>query len=264
MIIKSLFELENLSYTVTDISAIFQTPIYRTGGQKSRRMNGFLLIKSGGFEYEWGAGEHLEIGRGALVYLPKGANYSFKIPYDEIEFYRINFTLSLPNGDPIIFAQNPTLMCAECDSIVFDTIDELCRLFKDASGYFKSASLLYRLFDIVSGMHNTKQSRIKPAIDYITGNFTRNIDCKKLAEMCYMSQAQMYRLFKLELGKTPLEYRDKLRTDRAKMLLSGDENSIGEIAFLLGYDSLYYFSRSFKENTGISPSSFRKSLRGCP
>ena len=45
-----------------------------------------------------------------------------------------------------------------------------------------------------------------------------------------------------------------LRIQRACQLLRGRECTIGEIAALLGFESVYYFSRVFKKLTGVAPS----------
>lgn len=67
------------------------------------------------------------------------------------------------------------------------------------------------------------------------------------------------KLFKKEVGLTPLEYMTQLRMKRACVLLTmqGAENySISEIAQLCGFDDPLYFSRVFKKKYGVSPSAF--------
>ena len=67
------------------------------------------------------------------------------------------------------------------------------------------------------------------------------------------------RCFKEDFGKTPLEYLTSLRVDLAKKLLrqmafQGIEN----ISLQCGYKDIYYFSKTFKKHTGLSPSEYRK------
>jgi AraC-like DNA-binding protein len=57
---------------------------------------------------------------------------------------------------------------------------------------------------------------------------------------------------------TPLEYRDALLMGRAKLLLRDGTFSIKEIADVLGFESVSYFSRFFKKNRGLSPSQYMK------
>lgn len=67
------------------------------------------------------------------------------------------------------------------------------------------------------------------------------------------------KLFKKELGVTPLEYMTGLRMKKAETLLTAmwtNEYSIAEIAEQCGYDDALYFSRVFKKHFGCAPSAF--------
>ncbi len=73
------------------------------------------------------------------------------------------------------------------------------------------------------------------------------------------------KLFKKEMGITPLEYMTSLRMKKAENLLSAmwsREYSVSEVAQMCGYEDALYFSRVFKKNYGCSPSNFtKKSVR---
>ncbi len=69
------------------------------------------------------------------------------------------------------------------------------------------------------------------------------------------------KLFKKEMGITPLEYMISLRMKKAENLLCAmwsREYSISEVAQMCGYEDALYFSRVFKKNYGCSPSNFAK------
>lgn len=66
------------------------------------------------------------------------------------------------------------------------------------------------------------------------------------------------RMFKNFTGIPPRQYFLQLKLMRAKELLQGTDKSIKEISYQLGFESIYYFSRFFKQKTGMSPSEFRK------
>jgi AraC-like DNA-binding protein len=59
-------------------------------------------------------------------------------------------------------------------------------------------------------------------------------------------------------GISPRQYFLQLKVMRARELLITTDQSIKEISYQLGFDSIYYFSRFFKQKTGMSPSEFRK------
>lgn len=69
------------------------------------------------------------------------------------------------------------------------------------------------------------------------------------------------KLFKKEMGVTPLEYLTGLRMKKAEIMLSSmwtREYSVGEIAELCGYDNPLYFSRVFRKHFGCSPSQYNR------
>ena len=82
------------------------------------------------------------------------------------------------------------------------------------------------------------------------------IDFDQLASDLGMSYSTFRRTFKAETGRPPGDYFIEMKMNRAKQLLLADK-SIQETADLLGFDSVYYFSRLFKSRTGSSPSAFR-------
>ncbi len=73
------------------------------------------------------------------------------------------------------------------------------------------------------------------------------------------------KLFKKEVGVTPLEYMTDLRMKKAKQLLGAmwtDGYTVSEIAGHCGYDNALYFSRIFKKKCGCSPTEFAKGSGG--
>jgi transcriptional regulator GlxA family with amidase domain len=74
-----------------------------------------------------------------------------------------------------------------------------------------------------------------------------------------MSEPNLYLLFKKQLGESPVEYKNRLRIERAQqLLLSYPDMPIEQIADTAGYESAAYFRRRFKEATGESPRDYRR------
>lgn len=70
------------------------------------------------------------------------------------------------------------------------------------------------------------------------------------------------RLFRQHLGLTPRAFILRARIERARELLVESGLSINQIADALGYRDAFFFSRQFKEKTGVSPSEYRAQAAG--
>lgn len=85
--------------------------------------------------------------------------------------------------------------------------------------------------------------------------FTCRLD-ELAREACYCPD-HLIRLFKKYKGVTPGEFMIQMRIEEARSQLRSSSLSLSRIAELLGYPSLFAFSRQFRLKTGQSPSSFR-------
>jgi AraC-like DNA-binding protein len=77
------------------------------------------------------------------------------------------------------------------------------------------------------------------------------------AEAMNMSGSYLSDLLKLETGNGALAHIHAYVTDKAKTMLLNSDDSIGEVAYRLGFQYQQHFSKLFKAKTGISPSSYR-------
>ncbi|MDE6094730.1 MAG: substrate-binding domain-containing protein [Muribaculaceae bacterium] len=84
-----------------------------------------------------------------------------------------------------------------------------------------------------------------------------SLNIEEIASEMGLSQSQFTRKIKALTNYTPVEIIRKMRLKKAKTLLAGTEKTVGEIAFEVGFNSLAYFSKCYKEEFGISPSELR-------
>lgn len=88
-------------------------------------------------------------------------------------------------------------------------------------------------------------------------NRDASMSVKELAERVSLSPCHFCKVFKKQTGVTFTEYRLKLRIERAQELLRNPHLRISEIAFEAGFESIPYFNRAFRRQTGCSPSQYR-------
>ena len=81
---------------------------------------------------------------------------------------------------------------------------------------------------------------------------------EKLAEAMHVSRTLFYKKTKGITGYQPIELIRMLRLKKAANLIETGEYNISEVAYMVGYNDIRYFSTSFKKQFGISPSKHRK------
>jgi AraC family transcriptional regulator len=100
--------------------------------------------------------------------------------------------------------------------------------------------------------------RLKQVRDYIDENLHCNIRLNDLAALAGLSMFHFARSFRESCGVTPHQYIVRRRIERAKALLFKPEWSIEQIASASGFSGGSQFSRVFREITGATPTSWRR------
>ncbi|MCI8435003.1 MAG: AraC family transcriptional regulator [Clostridia bacterium] len=132
-----------------------------------------------------------------------------------------------------------------------------------------SAALLQTLANIAAG--NVEQSEqpkahrnklVETAIRYIGANYDKGINVTEISNMLYISRTYFSSIFTKEVGINPGNYLQKLRVNKAKLLMSDHpELSISDIAHAVGFDSPDRFSKVYARYELQSPSAYRKELK---
>jgi AraC family transcriptional regulator of arabinose operon len=93
---------------------------------------------------------------------------------------------------------------------------------------------------------------------YIEEHLSEELTLEGLAGLLHFHPNYFISFFKKHFGVSPLKYVSNLRLQRAKELLRGTALPVAEVAARTGFHDLFHFSRRFKEQTGYSPSDFRR------
>lgn len=97
--------------------------------------------------------------------------------------------------------------------------------------------------------------------NYIKDNFRNKIT---LAELCFLfgtNKTTLCNRFRTDMGETIISYINKLRIREAKLLLRGGNFNITQIADEVGFSSVHYFSRIFKQYEKQSPTSYIRTIK---
>ncbi|MBR2327530.1 MAG: helix-turn-helix transcriptional regulator [Clostridia bacterium] len=98
-------------------------------------------------------------------------------------------------------------------------------------------------------------------VDYLERNTDKNVTIDDVCNQFFFSKTYIKTLFKQKTGKGMINYFNDLKIKKAKQLISLGEFTFTEIAEILSYGSVHYFSRSFKEYTGMTPTEYSKSVK---
>lgn len=96
------------------------------------------------------------------------------------------------------------------------------------------------------------------AAAYIRENLSQELSVQAIARGTNISKSVLYTAFHRRFGCTVSDYIRRQRVERSKALLLQTRLSMEEIAQQTGFSSASYYSRAFKEITGISPLRYRK------
>jgi two-component system response regulator YesN len=134
-----------------------------------------------------------------------------------------------------------------------DNQQDLCVWLTNALNDF--IELVYSIQD------KKRVSQIKPAIDFIKSHFGQQITLEDVAHNSHLSISRLSHIFKEQTGLTIVDYITKVRIEHAKELLISTNKNCTEICFDAGYNNQSYFTRTFKEVSGVTPRQFREMNR---
>lgn len=102
------------------------------------------------------------------------------------------------------------------------------------------------------------QNRVKVMLSFIKDNYGNHISLADIADSAHVSRSECIRCFKKYIDETPISYLTNFRIESAAHMLIMTEEPVNEIATICGFDDMSYFSKTFKNKKGVSPSQYRK------
>jgi len=102
--------------------------------------------------------------------------------------------------------------------------------------------------------------RMKRATEFIQAHIEDDITLNELARSVGLSASHFCSLFRKTSGKTPHQFVLQCRIQHAKSLLAKPSHSILDVALASGFRTHQHFSRIFRRQVGIPPSSYRAQL----
>lgn len=104
--------------------------------------------------------------------------------------------------------------------------------------------------------HNAADA-LETAVEYMDQHYAEHITLAEIARSAGISEGYLCRLFKDFLNMRPVAYLNRLRIQKAKVLLDRSYISVEDAAAACGFENPSYFTKLFRQTEGITPSAYR-------
>lgn len=242
---------------------------------RGRILNGYYLVyvTKGEGIIETAKTRPYHVKAGTCLLLFPGVWHRYKPDIETgWEEYWVGFQGSYPESIMLngIFSPDQPFIEIGLNENVLSFFHQLIKTVRDAEpGYAQAAAgITLQLLGCISAMSRYRmistdnENRLISKAKFILQETLDNpIPLEVMVKELPMGYSKFRQLFKKTCGVSPNQYQLNLRLDKASDLLLTTNLTINEIAFQTGFDSIFYFSRLFKNKNGCSPKVYRSQVQ---
>lgn len=225
-----------------------------------------------------------QVGPGELIIINSNDVHYCENRSPQLVYYVVEFDLSFIQSNQIDLCQTKYMLPLVQNRLLFrnridrdsELLEEVRQLineyYRQELGYELSVkAYIYRILVLllrfyceqtISETEKERQrktlDRLTPVLEYIDDHYTESLSLEQLSSKANMSSHYFCRLFKSLTGKSPTEYINFLRLNKAETLLQERKLNITEVAMTVGFNDSNYFSRQFKKYKQVAPSTLLK------
>ncbi len=111
--------------------------------------------------------------------------------------------------------------------------------------------------NVSSEDQQASEKYVKTVLEYLNEHYDESLNLDMLASLCGITKFYLSREFKRHTGQTIFTYVTILKCKKAQMCLS-QGMTVTETALACGFDSVSYFSQTYKKTMGVSPNKSKK------
>jgi len=229
-----------------------------------------LYITRGSGYFESDHCSYRKIEDGSIIILFPGERHRYK-PAEETGWdeYWIGFEGEIMNNlvrnsfftpaQPCFYIGFNEQIFGMFESIIEKTKTEITGYQPEISGaVLHLLGSLRALIKENSRVHDDRELIVNRARILFRSNIDKSYSPEQAAEELQVGYSWFRKVFKSYTGLSPGQFFIQLKIEKAKSLLSNPNLSVKEIAYALKFESSFYFSKLFKDKTGITPSAFRQ------
>ena len=244
-------------------------PCYRNR-YRGRRDYQLLYVARGCAHFTVAGEERLLTAGHLVLYRPQEPQAYRYYAADEAQVYWLHFTGS---DAAAVAGDTPAVVYVGVRSMyarLFERIVEELQMKRD--GYEELTQLYLRemLIRARRGIEDggeaagDMRTEVRAAQAYFAEHYREAIDIGAYAAARHISTGWFIRHFRRDTGVTPLQYILRLRIASAQELWAHSDCRVAQVAQIVGYDNPLYFSRLFRQQTGMSPSEYRQKEKHSP
>ncbi len=262
---------EELNFFDNDFSTLFictknsldSTTVEHFVCKKGMRMFSRLFYVRGGKTTFYTKTKKVVATAGDIVYIPFDTEYeSYWENADNIDYISILFKQMDLSGNNYNIFEDLCILVKDNHHLHLENFEKIASIYaKGKKGYkLKCQSLLIELLYAIMLEQNRNtletQDSIYQGIWYIENNYQKEINVDKIAAMCGICPSYFRKKFHEATGMSPIEYKNFLKTKKSIELLLSGEFNLNEIADIVGFNDVFYYSKVFKKFWGISPKKY--------
>ena len=219
------------------------------------------IVIDGGFCCEFD-GKQEQLEKGDLYFIPPSTHFKRHVTKElKVHFFRFQaqapLPFPLPTGKIKILdssrLQSTLQMLARVSALPLEERELHVRhLLCDILFQYRCESTG------AAQLHAISDPTVVAVLQYLKQSYAQKLNMREVAERFGLSPSGLILKFRRTTGQLPMRHLIGIRIDRAKRLLADTSLSLSEIAEQTGFENCYYFSNSFKRETGLSPSVYRK------
>jgi AraC-like DNA-binding protein/ligand-binding sensor protein len=151
----------------------------------------------------------------------------------------------------------------EKDETILEASSRCLKKIEESTKFEEIAEILALITENMSGkifsFHGVRHfSALRKAERYIWENYTRKISLKEIAGASGLSAPYFSTIFKEEMGENLSNYLNRMRVEKAASMLLTSDLPISEVAAACGFEDQSWFSKIFRNNTGLTPGKYRE------
>lgn len=192
-----------------------------------------------------------------IKYYSDGTKWHFAfINFVGTEAEKLYESIGITRNNPIVHVKNSTS---------FINVVNQCLNYLKTNDIPSQMRLNAYLFEALSYIENTrgksnvklKDTCVAKGLEFMENYYNTGISVDSVTNAIGVERSYFYRLFKSQVGVSPIDYLTTLRINRSKALIESGID-LKTVAASVGINDIYYFSKLFKKTEGLTPSAYRK------